>query len=80
MTDYHAVMLGEDGGEFGVSFQADTRAAAYDYLAERYPESQCDQLEDPEDTARREQEIYRSVARELDGDDYYEDEEDAYFF
>lgn len=76
MTKYHAVMIGEEGSEFGVTFDAVSRAAAYDYLEENYPESRCDQLEDPTDTARREQAIYDSVARELDGDDYYADYEE----
>ena len=71
MTDYHAVMLGEDGGEFGVTFRAASRAAAYEYLAEQYPESRCDQLEDPEDTARREAEIYERA--QSDYGDYWND-------
>ena len=71
MIDYHAVMIDETGCEFGVSFRAATRAAAYDYLDENYPESRCDQLETPEDTRAREQSIYDRVARELDGGGYY---------
>ncbi len=78
MTKYHAVMIGEEGSEFGVTFTAASRAAAYDYLEENYPESRCDQLEDPADTARREQAIYASVLRELDGDDYWDDSDDEF--
>ena len=74
---FHAVMIDETGCEFGADVTAATREEAYQALAENYPESRVDQLESPEDTARREHEIYASVARELDGDDdYYSDEEE----
>ena len=80
MIDFHAVMIDETGCEFGVSFKATTRGAALEYLREQYPESRCDQLEDPQQTADREAAIYRRAMADEDGyydDDYYdEDEED----
>lgn len=63
MIDYHAVMLDETGCEFGRSFRATTREEAWAYLQENYPESRCIQLEDDDDTRRREAAIY---ARALD--------------
>jgi hypothetical protein len=77
MINWHAVMIDETGCEFGVSFAAATRAAALEYLRENYPESRCDQLEDPQQTADREQEIYRRAMADEDGwDDYDEDEDE----
>lgn len=75
MTQYHAVMIDETGSEFGVSFEAADREEAYLHLQEHYEESSVAQLEDPEDTQRREEEIYDRVSREYD-DDFYPDEED----
>lgn len=91
MTTWHAVMTGEDGGEFGVTHRAETRRAAEDYLEEQYPESRCVQLESPADTAAREAEIYAQAqgehgdywndwvnpAHELDDWDDYTDAERA---
>lgn len=76
MIKYHAVMLDETRCEFGVSVEAEDRAAAYQQLRDNYPESRCVQLEDAFDTARREAAIYDRIARELDGDDHYYDMED----
>lgn len=55
---YHAVMIDECGGEFGVDLEAPNRDAAYDQLAEDYPESRVDQLEDPEQARAREDSYY----------------------
>ena len=75
MIDFHAVMIDETGCEFGVSFKATTRGAALEYLREQYPESRCDQLEDPQQTADREAAIYRRAMADEDGwDDYDEDD------
>lgn len=63
MINYHAVMLDETGCEFGHSFRAATREQAWAYLQENCPESRCVQLEDDDDTRRREAAIY---ARALD--------------
>ena len=76
MTSFHAVMIDETGCEFGVSFNAADRGAAWDYLADNYPESRVDQLEDSAQTAAREAEIYARIAREIDGDDGYYDEDE----
>lgn len=70
MTHYHAVMMDECGGEFGVSFEAKSREEAYDYLQENYPESQVDQLEDSTQTAEREKRIYGHAHRMAYDDDY----------
>ena len=79
MIDFHAVMIDETGCEFGVSFKAATRGAALEYLREQYPESRCDQLEDPQQTAEREAAIYRRAMADEDGwDDYDEDDWDDY--
>lgn len=71
MTKYHAVLLDETGCEFGHSFTATDREAAWDYIREAFPESQCVQLEDPQDTADREAALYASIASD---DYYYEDD------
>jgi hypothetical protein len=74
MTKFHAVMIDETGqGEFGVTFEAKTRAKAYDYLHENYPESRCDQLESPADTRKRERRIYEQAERAYNGE-FYGDE------
>ncbi len=73
MINYHAVMSDECGGEFGVSLRAKNKDEAYERLAEDYPESNCVQLESPQDTARRESAIYARVSDEYDdGGDYYD--------
>lgn len=75
---YHAVMLDETGCEFGHTFEAPDRNAAWDYLMENYPESRCIQLEDPTDTAERQARIDAWAARAYDDPDYdyhyYEDQ------
>ena len=68
MIQYHAVMLDETGCEFGHTFTAPDRTAAWDYVQEQFPESQCVQLEDPTDTARRQKSIYDRICRENDSD------------
>ena len=76
MTPYHAVLLDETGCEFGHSFAARSRGAAWEYVKEQFPESRCVQLEDPTDRAVREQAIYDRAAREIDGaEDYWDEEE-----
>ena len=61
MTQYHAVMLDETRCEFGVTISARSRAAAFDKLAEDYPESTCIQLESPADVRRREKRLYDEI-------------------
>ena len=68
MTRFHAVMLDETGCEFGCTFTATDRAAAYDELRDMFPESQCVQLESQEDTRRRQERIEREIQMEMDGD------------
>lgn len=75
LIHFHAVMLDETGCEFGVGVDAKDRAEALDFLSEDYPESTCVQLESPEDTAKREAEIYARLSAEYDGDFYYDEEE-----
>lgn len=65
---FHAVMLDETGCEFGHTFDADNREAAYEYLEDNFPESRCVQLESPEDTAERERRMYEQLEREEMGD------------
>lgn len=69
MTRYHAVMLDETRCEFGVSVEAGNREQAYEQLHLDYPESQCVQLESPEDTASREAAMQRSIERQYESDD-----------
>lgn len=64
MIKFHAVMSFMGMEEFGVSVEAPTREAAYEKLAEEYPESSCVQLESPEDTAAREKRIYDAALLE----------------
>jgi hypothetical protein len=67
MTNFHAVMIDETGCEFGASIQASSREAAYDKLREDYPESRCNQLESPEDSAEREAAMYHRLDMEENG-------------
>lgn len=78
MIEFWAVMLDETGCEFGVGVSAGSRTEAFDKLREDYPESRCVQLESPEDTARREREMYHRLQDEYDDfyDDYDEDEDE----
>lgn len=76
MIKFWGVFVDETGCEFGAEIEAADKAAAWEEACEQYPESRCVQLESPEDTAAREARLYASVARELDGDDYYEEDED----
>lgn len=71
MISFHAVMIGEDGMEFGVDLQAASRADAYNQLAEDYPESRVDQLEDDQQAREREQRYHEYARRCLD-DPYYD--------
>ena len=74
MTQYHAVLLDETGCEFGHTFTANSREEAWTKVREDFPESRCVQLEDPRDTADRQNAIYQRMAREIDGsDDYWEE-------
>lgn len=72
MIYFWAVMLDETGCEFGAGVRAESRSEALDKLREEYPESRCVQLESPEDTARREWEMYQRLQDEYD-DFYYDD-------
>lgn len=71
MTQFHAVMLDETGCEFGVTFEADSRQEAYAALEEMYPESNCIQLEDAQQTRDREHRLYEYAQKCLD-DPYYD--------
>lgn len=66
---YHAVMIDETGCEFGVDLEAPGVNYAYAQLAEDYPESRCDQLENEEETAERERAVYEHISRGGDWDD-----------
>lgn len=74
LVQFHAVMIDETGCEFGVTFKSSSREAAYNYLAEEYPESRVDQLEDLQDTINRENAMWERIAREEDGIFYDEEE------
>lgn len=68
MENFHAVMLDETGCEFGHTFRAADRAAAYDELRDMFPESRCIQLESQDDTRRRQERIEREIQMEMDGE------------
>ena len=63
---FHAVMIDETGCEFGVGIDATSKAEAIKELREQYPESLIDQIESPEDTKRRQQELYARIQQEHD--------------
>lgn len=67
MVQFHAVMIDETGCEFGHTFEAANRDAAYDELDELFPESRVDELKTLEqwDEQQRDRE-----ARLWAGDDY----------
>lgn len=73
MTQFHAVLVGEDGMEFGADCTAADHQEAWNYFSEQYPESRVVQVEDPADAAAREQALYARISDEYDGD-YFEDE------
>lgn len=77
MINYWAVLSDETGMEFGAPVTAPDRDTAHEMLRDNYPESHVVQLESPEDTARREAEIYARISPDYDDfcDDYeYEDD------
>lgn len=61
MTHYHAVMIGEEGSEFGVTFAAESREAAYEYLDENYPESRVSELKTTAEWNRAEEDRYNRI-------------------
>ncbi len=65
---YHAVMLDETGCEFGVSLEAEDKGAAHEQLREDYPESSIVQLEDTQDTMKREKRLRMRIEYELGGE------------
>lgn len=69
MINYHAVMIGEDGMEFGADVRAKSREEAHEKLREDYPESRVEQLESPADTRKREQDLYDHIAKGGDWDE-----------
>jgi len=69
MTRYHAVMTDETGCEFGVDVDADTINGAHEQVAENYPESECVQMESPQDTRRRESRMMAHIQAGGDWDD-----------
>jgi hypothetical protein len=69
MVRFHAVMLDETRCEFGHSFEAESREAAYEYLEENYPESSCVQLETPGQSADRERAMYDHISQGGDWDE-----------
>ena len=72
---FWGVFTDETGCEFGAEIVAHNREEAWELAAEYYPESRCVQLESPADTQEREQRLYASIAQELDGDDYLDDDD-----
>lgn len=75
-VNFHAVLLDECGHEFGASVRASSHSEARDLLRDMYPENRgIVQVESPEDTARREAEIYARMEDEMNGIfyDYGED-------
>lgn len=66
---FHAVMIGEDGMEFGADVWARNKEQADTILRESYPESRIDQLESPEEANEREMRMYRHIAAGGDWDD-----------
>lgn len=71
-TQYHAVMLGECHEEFGVTFNASNREAAYKYLRDNYPESKVDELRTVAEWHRREKRLLRRAEEAYwnDGDSF----------
>ena len=63
-------MLDETRCEFGVSFEAEDEAAAYDYLRNNYEESRVDELHSLVEWAEKERAMYNHIAR---GGDYDEE-------
>lgn len=78
MTLYHAVMKDETGCEFGCTFEAKDKDAAYERMREDYPESRCVQLEDAFDRHEREKAMWKRIEMEECGIFYPENEEDCY--
>lgn len=69
MTMFHAVMMGEDGSEFGADVEAGTRDEAESLLNEDYPESNIVQLESPSDTEERVSAMHSHILSGGDWDD-----------
>lgn len=76
MIYYHGVLVDETGCEFGAGVHASSKEEASQHLRESYPECRLVQLESPDDTAERERAMYARLDAELNGEFYWEDEED----
>lgn len=87
MENFHAVLVDETGCEFGADTRCATKADAYDWFRENYPESRVVQIESDKEASEREHAIYAHIACggdwDEDGrpiyhydDDYYEEEEE----
>lgn len=74
MTQFHAVMLDETRCEFGVTFEAPSRDAAYDYLDENYPESRVDELKTSEEWDEKRRDMEARIWAEMDGDYSFEED------
>jgi len=68
--DYHAIMMGEDGIEFGADVEANSYDEAETLLRDGYPESRIIYLESYQTAVERERRIYNDVRA---GRDYDED-------
>jgi hypothetical protein len=61
MKNFHAVMIDETGAEFGADCRAVDHSHARKILADRYPESRIDQLEDNQEMQEREERMYERL-------------------
>jgi hypothetical protein len=83
---FHAVLLDETRCEFGADTEANTKAEAYEWFRDNYPESKVVQLESCEEADQREAAMHAHIARGGDWDDEgrpiyhydYDDEWDEY--
>jgi hypothetical protein len=64
---FNAYLRGEDHTEFTITLNATTRDAAYDEVADRYPEASVLEIFDPQERAH---EIYMRAQKAYDGDYY----------
>jgi hypothetical protein len=63
-------MIGEDGMEFNVQVDADSKRAAQESLNEDYPESHIAEIESPADVADRQNRVYAQACRDCGDEDF----------
>ena len=78
MIQFHAVLIGEDGMEFGHDIEAASKDEAREELREYYPEAHIESLESPEESRAREMRVYQAACFDYEDELLDEDFDEDY--